>query len=75
MACTRMGTLGSTRRAKSWMGFIPLTPNIAPSSRIGVFSLMMSLAMPINDAGQHQVEMLNAGFDHAYLENPPIRDG
>lgn len=26
--------------------------------------------VPTNDAGQHQVEMLNAGFDHAYLENP-----
>ncbi|MBS0537043.1 MAG: DUF1156 domain-containing protein, partial [Proteobacteria bacterium] len=26
--------------------------------------------VPINDAGQPQVEMLNAGFDAAYLENP-----
>lgn len=26
--------------------------------------------VPINDAGQPQVEMLNAGFDLAYLENP-----
>ncbi len=26
--------------------------------------------VPTNDAGQHQVEMLSAGFDHAYLENP-----
>lgn len=26
--------------------------------------------VPINDAGQHQVEVLNAGFDTAYLENP-----
>ena len=26
--------------------------------------------VPLNDAGQQQVEMLNAGFDAAYLDNP-----